>query len=133
MQELQEPQAEVEGLSLLVRLGARTCSALLILQFVTFYSLIFRARYHLGYWPDPYRPTPSALWQDLEPHIAVVYYGYPPFMLLPLFVLAAAFVERKRSPTASTQRDVRYMAVLWLALGLATYVDPGSFGEWYLD
>jgi hypothetical protein len=107
-------------------------AATILVQLALFYGFVVRTRLALGRWPEPYRPDPKEL--DFPVHYSVVALGGFLTVLTPLLAVllfAAAKVlglPRNRRLAAAVIFVVCYLGVVVLCL-----VDPGAFGEWFLD
>ena len=107
-------------------------TATVIVQLVLFYGFVLRARLALGRWPEPYRPDPKEL--NFQFHYGVVTLGGMVTGLMPLLaivLLAAANalgLPRKRLFAAAVVFGACYLGGVALCV-----VDPGAFGDWFLD
>jgi hypothetical protein len=107
-------------------------TAIVILQVASFYALVGRARLALGSWPTPHHAGPSDL--GFSRHHFWVWLGGLFSALTPFLLLAMSSAAAKRDVSLRHLRVAIAVFVLCYA-GVAAlwYVDPGSFGAWFLD
>ncbi len=108
-------------------------TALVIAQTFNFYAFVVRARLALGYWPAPYHPDPKTL--GFELHAALVALGFlfvsfgAPCLQLVVVALTGRWGVTRRDSVMGT---LVFTMVFGGAFAL-TRLDPGAFGDWFMD
>jgi hypothetical protein len=111
---------------------AHAATAWIIAQTVTFYAFVVRARLALGRWPSPYRPDPATLGFGM--HQDVVFYGaFGVILLPPMLVILLAAAKKLGSPRKDLIVAAVIFAVSYCAWWALIFLNPGGFGEWFMD
>ncbi len=95
------------------------------------YLFVLRARFHLGFWPEPSRPDPKNL--GFAVHHAVNWFG---LATVPGAIVAAvvlAVVESRIGRRTKAWPVLSLAAVSFVAVIATGRLDPGRFFEWFVD
>lgn len=98
---------------------------------VSVYLFVLRARFHLGFWPEPSRPDPKDL--GFTVHHAVNWFG---LATVPGAIIAAvglAVIGSRIGWRTKVWPTLSLAAVSFVAVIATGRLDPGRFFEWFVD
>jgi hypothetical protein len=110
--------------------AAVVSASLPLCSLVVFSSFVVRARFSLGYWPQPNHPDPAQLGFGIHWSLAQLSVGAS--MGLPIWLLLVALLPFAQ-PRVHALRLTALTAFPWLLWLPFTYFDPWQFIAWCFD
>lgn len=105
-------------------------ASLPLCSLIVFFSFVLRARFSLGYWPQPNHPDPAQLAFGI--HWSLAQFSLGASMGFPFWLVLVVFLSFAR-PTVSAVRLAALTALPWIIWLPFAYFDSGQFVSWCVD